>query len=107
MDNKKKDRKKPFRSGTIKTEEKIAKAKRHEDVFAIDIDPSTCSLSHIRTIVRIEAGQTLWVAYHIYRAPNGKYGVVPGALIKSTRRHFRTMDSYRRDGRERTFGQLD
>ena len=34
-------------------------------------------------MVRIEAGQALWVAYRIYRAPNGKYGVVPGALGRS------------------------
>jgi hypothetical protein len=83
LDNKKKDRKKPLRSGRIKTEEKIAKAKRHEDVYPTGVDPSTCSLSHVRPIIRIEDGQALWVAYRIYRAPNGKYGVVPGALGRS------------------------
>ena len=83
LDRKNKEKKKPLRSGRIKTEEKIAKAKRHENVFPVGVDPNTCSLSHVRPIIRIEAGQALWVAYHIYRAPNGKYGIVPGALGRS------------------------
>jgi hypothetical protein len=74
LDAKKKDRKKPLRSGRIKTEEKIAKAKRHEDVYPDGVNPNTCSHSHVRPVIRIEAGQAHWVVYHIYRAPNGKYG---------------------------------
>jgi transposase len=83
LDQKNKEKKKPLRSGRIKTEEKIAKAKRHEDVYPVGVDPSTCSLSHVRPIIRIEAGQAFWVAYHIYRAPNGTYGRVQGALGRS------------------------
>ncbi len=83
LDRKNKDRKKPLHSGRIKTEEKIAKSKRHEDVYPVGVNPSTCSHSHVRPIICIEAGQALWVAYHIYRAPNGKYSVVPGALGRS------------------------
>ena len=83
LDQKNKEKKKPLRSGRIKTEEKIAKAKRHEDVYPIGVDPSTCSLSHVRPIIRIEAGQAFWIAYHIYRAPNGTYGRVQGALGRS------------------------
>jgi hypothetical protein len=83
LDKKNKGKNKPLRSGRIKSQEKIDKAKRLEDVYPIDVDPRTCSLSHIRPMVRIEAGQALWVAYRIYRAPNGKYGVVPGALGRS------------------------
>ena len=80
LDRKNKEKKRPLRAGRFKTEEKIAIAKRHEDVYPASVDPSTCSLSHVRPIIRIEDGQALWVAYRIYRAPNGKYGVVPGAL---------------------------
>jgi len=40
----------------------------YECSYPIGVDPSTCSLSHIRPIIRIEAGQALWVAYRIYRA---------------------------------------
>ena len=76
-------KKKPRRSGRIKTEEKIAKASRHEDVYPTGVDPQLCSPAHVRPIVRIEAGQAQWVAYHIYRAPNGKYGQVPGAMGRS------------------------
>jgi transposase len=83
LDAKTKKTNKPIRSGRIKTEEKIAKAKRHEDVYPAGVDPSICTFSHIRPIVRIEAGQALWVAYYIHRAPNGKYGRVPGALGRS------------------------
>jgi hypothetical protein len=83
LDDKKKNRKKPLRSGRIKTEEKIAKAKRHVDVYPAGVDPRICTHSHIRPIIRIEAGQALWIAYHIYRAPNGKYAIVPGALGRS------------------------
>lgn len=83
LDRKNKEKKKPLRSGRIKTEEKIAEAKRHQDVYPVGFEPSTCSLSHVRPIIRIEAGQALWVAYHFYWDPKGKYGVVPGALGRS------------------------
>ena len=35
LDQKNKEKKKPIRSGRIKTEEKIAKAKRHENVYPV------------------------------------------------------------------------
>ena len=79
LDDKRKNRK-PLRSGRIKTLEKVAKANRHEDIYPIGVDPQLCTLSHVRPIMRVEAGQALWVAYHIFRAPNGKYGQVPGAM---------------------------
>jgi hypothetical protein len=41
LEQKNKEKKKSLRSGRIKTEEKIAKAKRHEDVYPIGVDPST------------------------------------------------------------------
>ena len=44
LDKKNKEKKKPLRSGRIKTEEKIAKAKRHEDVKAF---PQRCASSNL------------------------------------------------------------
>ena len=55
----------------------------HEDVYPAGIDLATCSLSIVRPIIRIEDRQALWVAYRIYRAPNGKYDVVSVALGRS------------------------
>ena len=47
LDRKNKGKKKPLRSGRIKTDEKIAKAKRHEDIYPVGVDSSTRSLCHV------------------------------------------------------------
>jgi len=82
LDGKSKN-KKPLRSGRIKSEEKIAKATRHENVYPVGVEVALCSLSHIRPMIRIEAGQAVWIAYHVHRAPNGKYGIIQGAMGRS------------------------
>ncbi|MGY8881754.1 MAG: hypothetical protein ACKVJL_04925, partial [Dehalococcoidia bacterium] len=60
---------KSSRRGRRTTAEKLAEANRHEDVFPDDVSPDDCSLHLSRVVRRIENGQTVLVAYHVYHGP--------------------------------------
>jgi transposase len=68
------------RRGRIKTQDKIAQAKRTECVFPEGLAPQQCRLSHVRTVWRLENRQAVLIAYAIYRGPNKQYGKIPGVL---------------------------
>jgi transposase len=78
-----KNAKRKGRRGRLKTQDKIAQAERHESVFPEGVPPHECHLSHIRPVWRLEQGRAVLVAYEIYRAPNGRYGQIPGVLGRS------------------------
>jgi transposase len=71
------------RRGRLKTKDKIALAERSESVFPEGVPPTECHRSHIRPVWRLEDRRAVLVAYHIYRAPNGRYGQIPGVLGRS------------------------
>jgi transposase len=71
------------RRGRVRTEEKIAQAKRTEDIYPDGVPHSACHLSHTRPVWRLENGQAVLVAYRIYRGPNNQYGKIPGVLGRS------------------------
>lgn len=73
-------RKRKGRRGRIKTQDKIAQAKRSERVFPEGVAPEKCRLSHVRTVWRLENRQAVLIAYEIYRSPNKQYGKIPGVL---------------------------
>lgn len=79
---KKRKRPKPRRKGRISTAEKIAKAKRTEKVYPKGIAPEQCKLSHTRVAWRFEEGQSVLIAYDVYRCGNS-FGQVPGVLGRS------------------------
>ena len=64
-------------------EEKLAEAHRHEDVFPEDVTPDDCTLHLSRVVWRIENGQAVLVAYHVYRGPGGEVPTIPGTLGRS------------------------
>jgi transposase len=74
---------KSFRRGRRTTEKKLAQADRREDVFPDDVSPDDCSLHLSRVVWRIENGQAVLVAYHVYREPAGKVPAIPGTLGRS------------------------
>ena len=76
-------RNRPLRRGRITTAEKIAQAKRTEQVFPVGVAPSECQLSHTRPVWRLEDGQAVLVAYEIYRGPKSQFGKIPGVLGRS------------------------
>ena len=80
---KKKGRGEKGKRGRIPTADKIARAERTEDVYPKDIPPSDCWLSHTRVVWRLENGRALLIAYRVFRAPNGRYGQIPGVLGRS------------------------
>jgi transposase len=71
------------RRGRFRTRDKIALAERRESVFPEGVPPKECHLSHIRPVWRLENRRAVLIAYHIYRAPNGRYGQIPGVLGRS------------------------
>jgi transposase len=68
------------RRGRVTTADKIAQAKRHEDVVPKGLAKSDCQESHCRPVWRLEQGRAVLVAYHIYRGPRNQYGQIPGVL---------------------------
>ena len=81
---KKSKRKKPKgkRKGRVSTAEKLARATREQNVYPDGIDPDQCKLSHSRVVWRLENGQAVLVAYHIYRSGN-QYGKIRGVVGRS------------------------
>jgi transposase len=71
------------RRGRVRTADKVAQAKRTEDVYPDGVSPSDCWLSHTRPVWRLENGQAVLVAYRIFRGPNNQYGKIPGVLGRS------------------------
>jgi len=74
---------KSSRRGRRTTEEKLAEADRHEDVFSEGDSPDDCTLHLSRVVRRIEHGQAVLVAYHVYRGPGGEVPTIPGTLGRS------------------------
>jgi transposase len=71
------------RRGRLRTKDKITLAERTESVFPEGVPPKECHLSHVRPVWRLENNRALLIAYQIYRAPNGRYGQIPGVLGRS------------------------
>ena len=71
------------RRGRRTTEEKLAQADRHEEVFPDDVSPDDCTLHNSRVVWRIENGQAVLVAYHVYRGPGGVVPTISGTLGRS------------------------
>jgi transposase len=78
-----KKRKQKGRGGRLKTKDKIALAKRTEQVYPDGSSPSECYLSHTRPVWRLENHRAVLIAYEIYRNSAGKYGRIPGVLGRS------------------------
>jgi transposase len=76
-------RTKPLRRGRVSTADKLAKALRDEVVFPEGSDPAACWFSHSRPVWRLEQGQAVLVAYHIYRGPKNRYGQIAGVIGRS------------------------
>ena len=74
---------KPLRRGRVSTADKLAKAQWEQDVFPEGLDPADCWFSHRRPVWRLEQGQAVLVAYHIYRGPKNRYGQIPGVIGRS------------------------
>jgi transposase len=79
----KRKKNKPQRQGRISTAEKLAQAQREENVYPEGLDPGDCWFSHSRPVWRVENGQAVLVAYHIYRGKKNRYGRIPGVLGRS------------------------
>jgi hypothetical protein len=60
------------RRGRFKTIDKVALAERSEAVFPEGVPRQQCRLSHIRPVWRLEHGQSVLIAYQIYRGPNSQ-----------------------------------
>ena len=73
---------KPVRRGRRTTDEKIQQAKFHRDVYPAGVPRDQCKLSHKRPVWRLEKGQAILVAYHVYRAGN-QYGRIPFTMGRS------------------------
>ena len=74
---------KPLRRGRVSTADKLAKAQRDEDVFPEGSGPADCWFSHSRPVWRLEQGQAVLVAYHIYRGKKNRYGQIAGVIGRS------------------------
>lgn len=68
------------RRGRLKTQDKIALAKRTEKIYPAGVSPEKCRYSHTRVLWRLEQGLAILVAYEIYRGPQRQYGEIPGAM---------------------------
>jgi hypothetical protein len=66
----------------VTTAEKVARAAREENVYPGDKDPDQCKFSHSRVVWRLEQGQAVLVAYHVYRCGN-QFGQISGAVGRS------------------------
>jgi transposase len=71
------------RRGRRTTEEKLAQAQRHENVYPEDVPPGDCTQHSSRVVWRVENGQAVLVAYHVYRGPDGDVPTIPGTLGRS------------------------
>jgi transposase len=71
------------RRGRVRTADKVAQAKRTEDVYPDGVPRGDCWLSHTRPVWRLENGQAVLVAYRVFRGPNNQYGQIPGVLGRS------------------------
>ncbi|MBL6707378.1 MAG: transposase [Planctomycetaceae bacterium] len=80
---KRRKKQKSSRRGRRTTAEKLAEADRHEDVFPEDVSPDDCTLHLSRVVWRIENGQAVLVAYHVYHEPGGEVPTIPGTLGRS------------------------
>ncbi|NQV25006.1 MAG: hypothetical protein HQ518_11630, partial [Rhodopirellula sp.] len=80
---KQRKKQKSSRRGRRTTAEKLVQADRHEDVFPEDVPPDDCTLHLSRVVWRIENGQTVLVAYHVYHEPGGEVPTIPGTLGRS------------------------
>ena len=80
---KRRKRKVKGRRGRVRTDDKIARAERIEDVYPDGIPQSDCSLSHTRPVWRLENGRAVLVAYRVHRGPKNQYGQIPGVLGRS------------------------
>ena len=80
---KRRKKQKSSRRGRRTTEEKLAEADRREDVFPENVSPDDCTLHSSRVVWRIENGQAVLVAYHVYRGPQGEVATIPGTLGRS------------------------
>ena len=80
---KRRKKQKSSRRGRRTTKEKLAEADRHEDVFPEGVSPDDCTLHLSRVVCRIENGQAVFVAYHVYRGPGGEVPMIPGMLGRS------------------------
>ncbi len=76
-------KKRKGRRGRLRTKDKIARAERSELVYPDGVPRTECHLSHSRPVWRLENRHAVLIAYHIYRAPNGRYGQIPGVLGRS------------------------
>jgi hypothetical protein len=74
----KKKKQKSARRGRISTDEKLAFATRHEDIWPSDRPHSECPLRYSRAVWRIINGQAVLVAYHIHAEPRGRVPQIPG-----------------------------
>jgi hypothetical protein len=80
---KRRKKQKSPRRGRRSTEQKLAEADRHEDVFPSDAAPEDCTLHRSGVVWRIEHGRAVRVAYHVYRSPRGEIPTIPGTLGRS------------------------
>lgn len=71
-------RQKSARRGRISTDQKLALATRHEDIWPSDRPHSECHLRYSRAVWRIINGQAVLVAYHIHAGPDGRVPQIPG-----------------------------
>lgn len=78
----KKKKSKSDRKGRVTTAEKVARANREENVYPDDKDPDQCKFSHSRVVWRLENGQAVLVAYHVYRSGN-QFGQISGVVGRS------------------------
>ena len=69
------------RRGRIKTADKIPLAKYTVDVYPTGLDPTVCWHSHTRVLWQLdEHRHAILVAYRIFRGPEDRYGIIPGAM---------------------------
>ena len=66
------------RRGRMSTDQKLALATRHEDIWPSDHLRSDCHLRYSRAVWRIINGQAVLVAYRIYAGPDGRVPQIPG-----------------------------
>ena len=66
------------RRGRMSTDQKLALATRHEDIWPSDRPHSECHLRYSRAVWRIINGQAVLVAYQIHAGPDGRVPQIPG-----------------------------
>ena len=66
------------RRGRFSTDDKLALATRHEDIWPSGHAREECWLRYSRAVWRIINGQAVLVAYQIYAGPDGRVPQIPG-----------------------------